>query len=306
MRARLAASLRTLAEAASGLIACDAAAIGALADLVAARPVRPAVMARYAEAMLAIGAGDAATAEAALAALADPALRTPALPRTVTLDDDDLGPGVAALYTRLLNDDPDSPVAIRALDAAERDAAPSRIAAALALLGPDFAGELASVAQEVVAVAAAPGGALHFQGATSFHLWGAIALNLPAHPTDAALAVTLAHESGHAVLFAQSFGAPLTANDPASRYASPLRETPRPMEGIVHATWVLARMHLAIERMLAGGAADAAAREALRAMRGDIRRDYAAGLAVVDAAARFTPEGEAAFAPAAAYMATAA
>ena len=298
VRGRLATSLRDLAESAAGLLPCDAAALGALADAVAAHPVRPLVMARYAAAMEAVGSGDAAAAEAALAALADPALRARSAPRTITLCDADLGPGGAALYRHLLNDDPDSPLAIRALDAGDRLAAPARVAAALDLLGPDFAAEIAGVAPEVVAVAPLPGAAAAFQGATSFYLWGAIALNLPAHPADPDLALTLAHESGHAVLFGSTFGVPLTVNDPGERYASPLRETPRPMEGIVHATWVLARMHLAAETMIAGGID-------LRAERDAIRRDYAEGLAVVDAAARFTPEGAAVFAPARRYMAAA-
>ncbi len=296
MRARLAASLRALADAAGGLIRCDRVAIAALADAVATHPVRPLVMGRYSAAMEAIGAGEAAAAEAALAALADPALRRHAGPRTVTLSDGDLGPGGAALYWHLLNDDPDSPVAIRALDPAQRAAAPGRVAAALDLLGPDFAGEIAAVAPEVVAVAAEPGAALEFHGATSFHLWGAIALNLPAHPTAPALALTLAHESGHAVLFGATLGVPLTVNDGAERFASPLRATPRPMEGIVHATWVLARMHLAAERMIAAGIDLTAERDA-------IRGDYADGLDVVDSAARFTAEGAAVFAPAREYMA---
>jgi hypothetical protein len=304
VRRRLAQSLRALAESARGLVACDAAAVQALADAVQAHPVRPAVMAHYAEAMLAIGAGDAEGADAALAALADPALRRPALPRLVTLDEAELGAGVPALYRRLLNDDPESPVGAVALDAAARQAAPARIAAARGLLGPDFAGEIDAVAHEIVAVAPVPGAAFTFHGATTFYLWGAIALNLPAHPTDADLAVGLAHESGHAVLFAQTFGVPMTLNPDAERHASPLRTTPRPMEGIVHATWVLARMQLAVETMLQRGRLDAAARAAMLALRAELDRDYADGLAVVEAHARFTPEGAAAFAPARAWMAS--
>lgn len=296
MRDGLAASLRRLGIAAEGALRCDPAAIQALSDAVAAHPVRPLVMARYAAAMAAIGTGDRQVTEAALAALADPALHAPAAPRTVTLCDADLGPGGAALYRHLLNDDPESPVAIGALDPALRAAAPARVAAALGLLGADFAGEIAAVTPEVVAVAPVPGAPMAIHGATSFHLWGAIAVNLAAHPTEAALAITLAHESGHAVLFGATLGVPLTVNDPAERYASPLRATPRPMEGIVHATWVLARMHLAAERLIAGGID-------LRAERDAIRRDYADGLAVVDAAARFTAAGAAVFAPARDYMA---
>ncbi len=60
---------------------------------------------------------------------------------------------------------------------------------------------------------------------------------------------SLAHETAHALLFGLPLGADLTTNDPGERYALPLRLDPRPIEGIVHATYVLARMIYALDQI---------------------------------------------------------
>jgi len=304
MRGSLAASLRSLAAAAAGLLTCDQEAIAALATATARHPVKPLVMGRYAAAMLALAEGDAAAATAALAALAEPALRAPATPRTVTLDPAALGPDAPALYCRLLEDDPATPLPCRAVEPAALAAALPRLAGALAALGPDFADEIAAVAGELVLVVADPGAALHFQGATSPHLWGSMMLNLDDCGTVAALGEALAHESGHAVLFGLTGCEPMVLNPASERYASPLRAEPRPMDGVVHATWVLARMHLAARRMRDSGLLDAAGTAEATATIARTAEQFADGLAVVEAAARFTPAGAAAFAPAAEYMAS--
>jgi HEXXH motif-containing protein len=56
----------------------------------------------------------------------------------------------------------------------------------------------------------------------------------------------LTHEAAHSLLLGYTLGAPLVESDPAERFSSPLREDLRPMDGIVHATYVLARMHYII------------------------------------------------------------
>lgn len=263
-------------------------------------------MARYAAAMLAIGAGQAGPAAEALAALADPVLCLPAAPRVVTLDEAMLGPGLPALYLRLLNDDPETPLRCRALPADRLGAAQADIGRALAALGPDFAGEIAAVAGEVVLVAREPGAPLRFQGATALHLWGAVVLNAEDWDTPAAMGEALAHESGHAVLFGLTGGEPMVENPDDERFASPLRAEKRPMDGVVHATWVLARMHLAAMRMLDSGLLDAANQAEAALLRERAVRLYADGLVVVARHARFTPAGRAAFATAEHYMEAAA
>jgi HEXXH motif-containing protein len=301
VRRRLSHSLSALCGAVEGELSCDVPALRAIAAATEAHPVRPAVPAAYAVCVPLLHGDDVAAAEAGLALLTAPGLRQPATPRVTTLTDAELGPGMAGCYRLALSDEGDVP--FEPLDAGELPGAMRRVEEALALLGPGFAGEIGAVAHEVVAVSVPAGSELVFHGGSSFFLWGGIMLNLAAHPTRVKLAEGLAHESGHAVLFGMTMGAPLVLNPPDERHPSPLRHDPRPMDGIVHATWVLARMHLAMETLLAQGGLAAAEREEARAALARIRRDFADGLAVTDAHARFTPDGARAFDLARGYMA---
>jgi HEXXH motif-containing protein len=110
------------------------------------------------------------------------------------------------------------------------------------------------------------------------------------------LAVSLAHEAAHSLLFGLAVGGQLTENDAAERYSSPLRRDPRPMEGVAHATYVTARMAYALEAMIGAGVLD----QDEMARAGDqLAHDKAVciqGLATVMADAGLTPAGEAAFA----------
>jgi HEXXH motif-containing protein len=49
------------------------------------------------------------------------------------------------------------------------------------------------------------------------------------------------HEAAHTLLTALAVEEPLVKNPRGARYRSPVRTDPRPMEGIYHATFVLAR-----------------------------------------------------------------
>ena len=86
---------------------------------------------------------------------------------------------------------------------------------------------------------------LTFDGASAPGLWGAIVLNA-IEPKDVVdMAQTLAHESGHNLLFGYCIDDRLVNNPEDELHASPLRIDPRPLDGIYHATFVLARMHYA-------------------------------------------------------------
>ena len=54
--------------------------------------------------------------------------------------------------------------------------------------------------------------------------------------------MSLIHEHAHTVLFAHSPNEGVVSNHPDERYVSPLRSDARPMEGIFHQSFVLARM----------------------------------------------------------------
>jgi hypothetical protein len=308
VRARLATSLDSITTTLDGALDTDSAALFALTDAVRAHPVSPAVMSLYAELVPALTENEA-RARAILAALAAPAWRRRADLRIVTIRDADLGAGMADCYLHHLNDDPDQSLAMTLPDDAALQDGRTRMLAALALLQrgfPALGAEIGAIVNEMLLVGSSPTlGSPGFHGASSFYLWGALLLNVDAHPTRVALIEGLAHESGHSVLHGLTMGAPLVVNDATIRHPSPLREDPRPMDGIVHATYVLARMHLALATMLRSGELSAAEHAEATARVAEIADDYADGLAVVASAARFTDVGAAAFAGATTYMAEA-
>ena len=96
---------------------------------------------------------------------------------------------------------------------------------------------------------------------------------------------------------------PLVLNDDDELFRSPLRIDPRPMDGIYHATFVLARMHWAMTKLINDSRVSPEQRElAIQAARVD-RRHFSDGLAIVEAHARLTPMGAALMDGARQYMA---
>lgn len=81
-----------------------------------------------------------------------------------------------------------------------------------------------------------------FGGATTFGAWGAILINPVGQSDPLRLALALVHESSHQKLFYAHLDDEVVLNDPDERFSSPLRREPRPMDGIYHAAFVLARM----------------------------------------------------------------
>lgn len=153
---------------------------------------------------------------------------------------------------------------------------------ALATADPALAAETDVLVTETVFAAAAhrPDG---FGGATCFAVRGTAFLNPWRHPTIVSMAAGLVHEAAHALLFGLSKGAPMVRNDPAVLYASPLRSDPRPMDGILHASFVSARMAFALQRLLAGDVLDTAERLEAAHAHDAACRAFGAGAAVVRA-----------------------
>jgi HEXXH motif-containing protein len=92
--------------------------------------------------------------------------------------------------------------------------------------------------------------ALSFGGVTSLTLWGAVTLNSEIHPTPLEIADRLVHEGAHTLLFGYATDERLVRNPDSERFASPLRPDPRPMDGVFHATFVCALLHLFYHRLL--------------------------------------------------------
>lgn len=306
VRASYADSIRSLLDAFAAQGVVPAGSPAAVSAAVRDGRPSPGLIAAYADLVEAVFADrreDAAAALEALLACADRPLGEE--PAFVTLDDGILGPGQSRRYLQLLDDDPDSPLDVTRLPQDELAESEAVARAAFRLLdeaAPELGGEVRCLIREMLLAKAAPGSSSDFHGASAYLLWGGLMINGPYHRSRVAMAEALAHETGHSLLFGLNFGVPLTENDRAQRYSSPLREDPRPMEGIVHATYVCARMHYCLSRLIESGllSADEQA-EAVEAKEAR-RRAFAQGIELVERHAAFSEAGRAIFEPAVAYM----
>jgi hypothetical protein len=89
------------------------------------------------------------------------------------------------------------------------------------------------------------------EGVTSPRFFGNIYLRLP-HPDEDSLLFYfehLIHEASHLHLFAMMGEDPLVLNPDSERFSSPLRADKRPMSGIFHATFVIARIIRAFKKL---------------------------------------------------------
>ena len=146
---------------------------------------------------------------------------------------------------------------------------------------PELEGEIRAIIHEIVLAQAPKGAKMEFDGASHYQFWGLLLLNPRHHPTRLAVAEVLAHEAGHSLLFGLTREEPLVRNPDEELYASPLRVDPRPMDGIYHATFVSARMALAMETLAESGVlTDEEREQALDAAAKD-RENFASGDGVV-------------------------
>ncbi len=222
-----------------------APALDRLCDALRAGPVPPAVFALYSDLAHAIQNEDPDAVVSVLESAEAIDLRPLGPVQAVNLTDSDLGAGMADRFIRHIDDDPDVAIDARPLAADELEAATRRLAEALDLVGaadPALDGELRGLVRQVV-FAKSGGEAPDFGGTTTFYLWGANVINASNHPDAVTLAEGIVHEAAHALLLGASLGEPLVRNSGSERYASPLRPDERPMDGIVHATFVVARLH---------------------------------------------------------------
>jgi HEXXH motif-containing protein len=91
---------------------------------------------------------------------------------------------------------------------------------------------------------------INYSGASSFALWGALTINCETQRDWTQHYRQLVHEAGHNLLFGLARDEQFVLDDPADRHRSPIRDDPRPMDGIFHAAFVSAREALAIDALL--------------------------------------------------------
>ena len=191
-------------------------------------------------------------------------------------------------------------------DPADCAVAIERIHQAMDLLDrgyPQMAAEIRELLFEIViAVGPTQPGEMTFDGSSSYMLWGAIMLNALGQTTVLDTAQALAHESGHNLLFGQCVNGSLVENDAAEAFAHPLRQDPRPMDGVFHAAYVIARMHQTVERLLESGVLDAEQTEAARHELTLHRRNFEEADSVIRSGGRLTPLGKQAIEAARAHL----
>lgn len=277
----------------------------ALIAAVDAAPVEPTVFGTYVELVMALF--DERTADAGL--LVDELLHralTPTEPlRIVGLDDAELGVGQADRYRRLVTDD----VLVEIGPAPQASVARAKqvLETAFDLLrtgAPEVFAEVGELIREIVLVE----GRCAFDhlvvgGAVTFALWGAQVMVADQVQSRLGSAIHLAHEATHNHLFGMAIGGRLVENDDADRFPSPLRPDARPLEGVAHATYVMARMALVFDVLIASGQLTMAELAEAREQAARNRNGFRQGFETVMRHADFTPAGRAAFEDVQRYMA---
>jgi HEXXH motif-containing protein len=169
---------------------------------------------------------------------------------------------------------------------------------------PELAAEIRALVLEIILAAGTEDSkAMTFDGASAFMLWGGIMINANRRDGAVGMVQMLAHESAHDLLFGFCATEPLVENAPDELFPSPLRTDPRPMEGIYHATFVTARMHRSVKRLIESGILSAALLEKARRDLAENARLFAKGIETVRRHGKLSPLGEAVMQGASDYMA---
>lgn len=317
---RLAESLAHIFQAAGELPIDSRRADLLLGRLAGGERFAPSLVGRYFDVLAAIETEDAAAIAAALdrllaeephrATAAHPGAPHLAAPRLIAFAGPGMSPADADLIRRNIVLEELGGAAFGPLPEDKAGPALARFAAALALLAeaaPATYAEISETLAEVIVAQGTTGSAGYaFDGVSSLQYWGAILLNAAIPKTLLATCEAIAHEAGHNALFGFSPRRFFVENPESERYTSPLRDDPRPLDGIYHAAFVLARMHFAVSGLLASGRLGATEREEAEGLLARSARAYRDAERVLEANARFTAEGRAILSAASAYMGAAA
>jgi len=227
---------------------------------------------------------------------------------TEILSLDDLGKH-ESLYKRLMDTDPSQPFHIASASQASIDSFRvrfKRVAERLFPLVPSWAAEIRALVRQIVLVQAAPGTTTSFAGGSCYMLWGALFLNPQLCADDVGTLGALSHEAAHSLLFGFTVDESLVLNDPEELYASPLRDDPRPMDGIFHAAYVSARMHWVMSEILKSNILESSEADMVRDARMADRQSYFAGYETVQQHGKLSGLGKNILAGAHEYMTQAA
>jgi hypothetical protein len=140
--------------------------------------------------------------------------------------------------------------------------------------------------------------------ASALRAFGAILSHAERDLSVVDCAASLIHEEAHTALFALSPMEGVATNADGERYSSPVRNDARPLEGIFHATFVLARVVYGMEAMRSSGRLSPTEQRAATEVVEIHRPLFFEGLATVHRHGKLTPAGEVALDAAESYMAT--
>ncbi|MEM8751091.1 MAG: HEXXH motif-containing putative peptide modification protein [Pseudomonadota bacterium] len=133
---------------------------------------------------------------------------------------------------------------------------------------------------------------IQFGGISNLRMWSLICINETHKKNDLELCEAIAHECAHCTLFGLSPFTFFVENPESERYQSPLRYDPRPLDGIYHAVFVLARMHFAVGEMLNSGKLDAENVEEAKRLMERSKENFFDGYGVLQEHARYTDQGK--------------
>lgn len=283
MHTELADSLRHLREISRETVEFEESAMERLiASLEVGTSYPPLLFARYYQLAEALMQDDLSTASD----LYDRLVRLEPLPeqqRVTSLSDPEQSEA-SAVYHRFMTEESDGEFSLLSPSSEVADAFRDRYHRGMKLLErtiPKLAGEIRAIVHDVIGVVGHPKNVAEFDGGSHFKLWGALFLNVERHSTLQQLIEGLAHESAHSLLFGFCTDEPLVYNDDRERYPSPLRDDLRPMDGIYHATYVSARMHWAMSRLLNSNELTDEQRSDLAQARAEDRRNFEQGYQMV-------------------------
>lgn len=144
-----------------------------------------------------------------------------------------------------------------------------------------------------------------FQGASALRAFGSIVLDAEPDLSPVDAITSMIHEQAHLVLFALAPKDGVVTNPDEERYASPLRDDLRPLEGIHHATFVLARMIFGLQSVRSTIGMSPYDESRISEIVNTSRPLFYDGLETLSRHANLTPEGAFTLDAAKAYMETA-
>jgi HEXXH motif-containing protein len=304
MHLGLAESLRHLSERSAGKVDFDLPALTALIHTIeAGHRLPPLAFALYYDLVPELLAGNEETARALFAELAKQGPIGEPL-QILGLDDPAMQDR-AERYLRFMSDDEATPIEFVAPSREQVTAFKSQFASAVKLLdmaAPALLAELRAIVSEIILVVAPPEAKIQFDGGSAYRLWGALFTNADRCKTRVDVVEILAHEGGHSLVFGLCTEEAPVLNPEDELFPSPLRPEPRPMEGVYHATFVSARMHWAMSRLIESGLLTEEEHGLAVKARDDDRANFESGYQTVAAHARLSPTGRRAIEAASGYM----